>query len=114
MKTSESSTKICPIMTNISPDGWNPAYCVGETCACWETTVRKREEMELNINDFINWRGDETVPKALKDAGWAFYGGNDARLFSGKRKSAYELVVKLVRYTDILEGECGLTHPREG
>lgn len=107
MKIDEFETLICPFMSYRDVGGM-ARMCRGPQCACWETTKRKREEMEYDVTEHQHVISNATLPEELKQAGW--YMTN----LSSQRTPAGKYVVILYRYTAILEGECGLTHPREG
>ncbi len=108
MKVEEAGKKICPMMSRVIDVGWQPAWCLGPGCACWKATERKLEEMIYDISGHEGFFYRDNLPKALKDAGWYLRGVVPVREPDGR------YTVLLYRYTDILEGECGLTHPREG
>ena len=108
MKVEEAGKKICPMMSRVIDVGWQSAWCLGPGCACWETTKRKLEEMEYEVLGHQHFISNATLPEELKQAGWYMTNLSSQRTPEGK------YVVTLYRYTDILEGECGLTHPREG
>ena len=107
MKIDEFETLICPFMS-YSSVGEMARMCRGPQCACWETTKRKLEEMEYDVTEYRGFISNATLPEALKQAGWYLTVSSPQRTLEGK------YVITLYRYTDILEGECGLTHPREG
>ena len=106
MKLVDTSSSCCPIMSFRSTGDW--VDCKGPACACWETTKRKREEMKYDVTEHQGFISNATLPEELKQAGWYLTNSSSQRTPDGK------YVVTLYRYTDILEGECGLTHPREG
>lgn len=106
MKVEEVGEKICPMMFRVIDIGWQPAWCLGPGCACWETTKRKLEEMEYDVTEHKGFISNATIPELLKQAGWFL------TISASIRNAEGRYIVILYRYTDILEGECGLTHPR--
>ena len=106
MKLVDVVSSCCPIMSFRSTEAW--VACKGPGCACWETIERKLEEMVYDISDHEGFFYREDLPWEIRDAGWCLRGVVPVREPDGR------YTIRLYRYTDILEGECGLTHPREG
>ena len=68
MKIEEVSTKMCPFISYRDVVEV-VRTCRGPACACWETTKRKREEMEYDITEHKGPFYASHIPEELRTAG---------------------------------------------